>query len=133
MAKTKANNLLPLFNHLSDADQISGFKTKDEREYEDAKKKKSRAKKLISISPAPSTGPACLRCKAWIRPVDDDPFGMCRVLGVAESPSILGSFDKGDIVPRVEAQHTHRVATELLRTREAFQCSAFEGFEEVAA
>lgn len=126
MTKKNRDNPLPLFPDMS-------FKTDDEKQFESKQASKAKARKLIQISPAPITGPACIRCQHWTRPQDAKDFGVCRALGVAESVSPMGGVDKGDVLPRIEAQKIHRISTEPLRTREGFQCSAYQGYGEVAA
>lgn len=114
-----------LFHELADADQQRGFMTKDEREYEKARKRQSRHKKNAAIPSAPPTGPACLRCKRWRKPVDDDKLGFCAHLIVSGERLPRLQIESGDVLPYQQAERIGLGVWDYLRTGEAFSCSSY--------
>lgn len=115
----------PLFPGFADADQVCGFKTKDERKYEQDRKRRSKGKGT-PMPKAPATGPACLRCARWGTPSPDDDLGTCRALvRVNERYSRL-DIEAGTVIHINEADRLGIGDWSYLRTGEAFSCSAYE-------
>lgn len=126
MSKRNQTKNLPLFADMADADQLRGFKTADERKYEEQQARRKK-RKFVPLSKAPTTGPACLRCKSWVSPHDSNDLGECRHLVKTVDDAVWANVDRGSIVDRDTARKDLRVAYDHLRTGEAFSCSAFEG------
>lgn len=118
---------MPLF---VDADHARLMESKDgksdDRAFAAETKRKSKAKKHIPLAKAPATGPACLRCTHWMPPVGDEEFGSCRHLVVIDADVLWANVKARSVVERDTARIDYRVGYELLRTGEAFSCSAYK-------
>lgn len=132
MQKRKQNNSLPLFQQLADVEQLRGFKTQDERAFEQEQKRRSK-RKHIPLAKAPATGPACLRCAKWRTPHDDDEYGTCQLLVVVTDDAAWANVKKGQVVERDVARKELRIGYDHLRTGEAASCSGFTMAIEEAA
>lgn len=132
MSKRKPTKNLPLFADMPDAQQVHGFKTADEREYEKQQQRK-RKRKFVPLAKAPANGPACLRCVHWIPPGEDDEFGECRYLVKTVDDAPWMNMPAGTITDRDFARKDLRVQFDYLRTGEAFKCSACKRALDVEA
>jgi hypothetical protein len=123
---------LPLFpDDPVDAVVRQTRRTKDEIDYEKAKRRESRGKRQ-PMPTAPETGPCCLRCRNWRAPVDEG-YGECRHLAVVEERNLAYGIERGDVVAMEDARAVYRIAASRLRTNEAFSCSAYGAREGIAA
>ena len=129
MPNRKPINTIPLFNMPVDADHAKVLLPKDakadERKFVTERKRQTRGKKHVPLAKAPAHGPACLRCKSWRAPMDDDEFGECHHLVMTAAEAPWANVAKGTIVDRDTARNDLHVDYDYLRTGEAFSCSAY--------
>ncbi len=135
--KTTQSTLFPdVVQEVADARHAQGFKTKDEREFakEQRRKSKDKGRKHLALAKAQPTGPACLRCKFWMKPFDPkDQYGACLKLVVASESAPAMGVTRGDVIERDVARNDYHVPYEHLRTGEAASCSAYTDVMERAA
>ena len=118
-----------------DLDQVRGFKTKDEREFdkEQRRKSKDKSRKKQPLTKRPDRGPCCYRCRFWREPRHGDQYGECSQLVVLSAPIPRLQLTAGSIMTIDQAEVAYVQGSEPLRTGEAFQCSAYAAFGERAA
>lgn len=124
---------LPLFPETTDdvyRETLRARKTKDDREFEDAKRRKSKRKQWRP--PQLTDGPHCQSCANWLMPVDKERYGGCRMLRVVEERIPHRNMEKGHIL-HVKDANAMRLPVGMLRTAAWGVCSLWTQVAESAA
>lgn len=129
MSKTKQTTL---FDEQADADQLRGYETKDEREYRLERKRIAKAKTRAKqpIPKAPATGPACLRCVRWGKPLPGNELGRCMRLVVLTERVPRLQLERGMVLAIEEADRSSINDWSYLQVGEAFSCSAYQSADD---